>query len=253
MQHPNWEDLARADGPRADFAPEDLAPPITLRSAKVFLVGFNFGSHATELGREQPAYPSIFAKYPESLVGAHDPIALPHHSLSVQNDWEVELVTVIGTAGRHIPIADAPRHIAGYCVGNDTGVRDWQFRNRPPLMGKAWEAMTPIGPWLTTDSGPVDAMRLTTDVDGERVQDGLGADMIFDPATVISYLSTVITLQPGDMIFLGTPPGIALGQEPAPWLHPGQTLTTAISGLGELRNLCVESPAPATSDWTIHG
>lgn len=136
LQHPNWEDLARADGPRADFAPEDLAPPITLRSAKVFLVGFNFGSHATELGREQPAYPSIFAKYPESLVGAHDPIALPHHSLSVQNDWEVELVTVIGTAGRHIPIADAPRHIAGYCVGNDTGVRDWQFRNRPPLMGK---------------------------------------------------------------------------------------------------------------------
>ncbi|QBJ97745.1 FAA hydrolase family protein [Rhodococcus sp. ABRD24] len=246
-----WETLARADGEAISFEPTDLAPVVTLSSAKIFLVGFNFGSHAAELGRAQPEFPSIFAKYPESLIGANDQIMLPHSSLSVSNDWEVELVAIIGTAGRHIPVDRAEDHIAGYCVGNDTGVRDWQFRNRPPLMGKIWESMTPIGPWLTTDAGPVQEMRLTTDVDGVRVQDGTGADMIFSPATVVSYISTVIALQPGDMIFLGTPPGIAMGQDPEPWLRPGQVLTTTISGLGELRNECVESLAPTTTDWTV--
>ncbi|AHH19916.1 fumarylacetoacetate hydrolase family protein [Nocardia nova SH22a] len=246
-----WKTLACADGDTIGFGSADLAPVVTLPSAKIFLVGFNFASHAAELGRAQPDFPSIFAKYPESLIGANDPISLPHSSLSVSNDWEVELVAVIGKAGRHIPVDRADNHIAGYCVGNDTGVRDWQFRNRPPLMGKIWEAMTPVGPWLTTDVTSIPELRLTTDVDGVRVQDGIGADMIFSPATVVSYISTAITLRPGDMIFLGTPPGIAMGQTPEPWLRPGQVLTTSISGLGELRNTCVEAPAPTTTDWTV--
>jgi acylpyruvate hydrolase len=207
--------------------------------SKVLCIGLNYRSHAAEMGVEPPQYPGIWAKFTRSLIGARDVIRLPRSS--EQCDFEVELTIVIGREARDVSDVEARAAIAGYTVANDISVRDWQFRTREALQGKAWEAMTPIGPVLVTPDEIDHArdLRVECFVDGERMQDGRTSDLIFDPGFLVSYISTFITLEPGDLILTGTPSGVGFKRNPPQFLKDGQTVLTRIEGIGELVNRCV--------------
>lgn len=238
LDRPGWaERAAEATGPRHDVAGLDYAPVVP-RPGKIFCVGLNYRSHITEMGREIPRYPTLFAKFPAVLIGAHDDIVLPAVSEAV--DWEGELAVVVGARARNVPVADADRHIAGYAVLNDVTARDWQYRTKEWLQGKNFEATTPFGPYLVTaDEAGDQPRRLSTEVDDETMQQADTGDLVFDPAHLISYLSTIITLEPGDVIATGTPGGVGHARTPARYLADGNVLTTSIEGLGECRNRCV--------------
>ncbi len=207
--------------------------------AKVLCIGLNYRSHAAEMGVELPKFPGMWAKFARSLIGPADPIRLP--AASRQCDFEVELGIVIGRSVRGASATEARAAIAGYTVCNDVSVRDWQFRTREALQGKAWEAMTPVGPVLVTPDEIDHArdLRLECYVDGERMQDGRTSDLIFDPAYLVSYISTFVTLEPGDLILTGTPSGVGFKRTPPRFLVPGSEVVTRIEGIGELRNRCV--------------
>lgn len=197
------------------------------------------------MGREVPAHPTFFAKFPNSLIGAHDPIQLPRVSTSV--DWEVELGVVIGSPARHVSRDDALDHVAGYTVVNDISVRDYQRRTLQFLQGKTFEATTPVGPWLvTSDELPAGGAGLPVqcEVDGEVMQASTTSDLLFDVATLVSYFSEIATLEPGDLIATGTPDGVGAGRTPPVFLRDGQVVRTTIEGVGELVNRC-EGPPPA--------
>jgi acylpyruvate hydrolase len=231
-----WQDrAAAADGPRHDVATLDYAPLVPTPE-KIVCVGLNYRSHILETGREPPAYPTLFAKYSRALVGARDDIVLPVVSDSV--DWEVELAVVIGAPARHVSVEEAPAAIAGYAVLNDVSVRDRQYRTLQWLQGKTFESSTPLGPWLVTFDDPAPTFEVSCEVDGEEVQKGHTSDLVFDPATLVSYISDVITLVPGDVIATGTPGGVGMARTPPRYLADGNVLVTRIEGLGECRNVC---------------
>lgn len=205
---------------------------------KVFCIGLNYRNHILETGQELPAYPTVFTKFARSLTGPTDPIGLPPEDHRL--DWEGELAIVIGTAGRRISEEDAAGHIAGYAVSNDVSMRGWQGRTTEWMQGKAWEASTPVGPFLVSaDEFPAGA-KIRTTVNGEVVQEDSTSDLVFGPAALVSYLSTMVTLVPGDLILTGTPAGVALGRRNEagrhPWLAVGDFLETEIDGLGAQRN-----------------
>jgi len=243
-----WEELrAWAEGVRLSggdpLAPERLGPPVP-RPRKVFGVGLNYRDHAAEAGLETPARPMIFTKFPSCLSGPRDPIPLT----SDRVDWEVELVVAIGRGGRDIPEARAGEHVAGYCVGQDISARRQQFADSPPQfsLGKSADGYGPIGPALVSlDAfGDPDDLGLTCDVAGERVQDGRTRDMIFPVPELVAFLSRFLTLEPGDLIFTGTPGGVGSVRRPRRYLAPGDEVRSAIEGIeGELRNLCVAAEA----------
>jgi len=220
----------------------DLAPVVP-RPAKVFCLGLNYRAHILEMGHELPDHPTVFSKYAIALVGAHDDIWLPAESSAV--DWEAELGIVIGRAVRRASAAEARDAIAGYTVVNDVSMRDWQYRTAQWDAGKTWEHATPVGPWLVTPDEVDHAtdLQVTCDVDGERMQDGSTADLLFDPVETVRYLSTICTLEPGDLISTGTPAGVGHGRTPPVYLRPGQVVRTAIEGIGALVNRCVPDPA----------
>ncbi len=204
---------------------------------KVVCVGLNYLSHIEEMGRPAPTYPTLFAKYSGALLAPHAPIAVP--PVSDQLDWEAELVVVVGRQARHVPASRALEYVAGYTVGNDVTVRDYQHRTREFLSGKTFEATTPIGPVLVTpDELPEGGLGLDIrcTVDGELRQSANTSDLLFTPADLIAYVSEIITLLPGDLIMTGTPGGVGAGRDPQVWLRPGQVLTTQIDGIGSLRN-----------------
>jgi acylpyruvate hydrolase len=237
LAQPDWRAIAAAaDGSAHERAGLDYAPVIP-RPGKIVCVGVNYGAHIAEMGRETPQFPTLFAKYPEALIGAYDEVVLPAASEAV--DWEAELAVVIGTRVRHADEAEAEAAIAGYTVLNDVTVRDWQYRTLQWLQGKTFEATTPIGPELVTPDEAGTGLELTCAVDGETVQSANTADLVFGPAATIAYVSTILTLQPGDVIALGTPGGVGHARKPPRYLQPGQVLTTAVSALGECRNTCV--------------
>ncbi|GER22729.1 5-oxopent-3-ene-1,2,5-tricarboxylate decarboxylase [Zafaria cholistanensis] len=215
--------------------------PLVPAPSKVFCIGLNYRNHIAETGNEIPRYPTVFTKFADSLTGARDPIEIPAEDHRI--DWEGELAIVIGEPGRRIAEADAPRHIAGYAVSNDVSMRGWQGRTTEWTQGKAWEAATPVGPYLVTPDEFPDGARITTRVNGEVVQEDSTTDLVFPPAALVSYLSTIVTLRPGDLILTGTPAGVALGRKDAdgryPWLKPGDVLETEIEGLGSQRNVFV--------------
>lgn len=249
LRLPDWRKAAQKSGPSVPLDMEQLAP-VVLTPRKILCVGRNFADHLKDSGLAKLKYPSLFAKFPHSLAAARGPIVLPHSSLATQGDWEVELAVVVGAAARNLDPADATSCIAGYTVANEGSVRDWQARSPTVTSGKIWEQMTPIGPWMTTsDEIDVGDLEMICEVDGVLMQRGRTSDMIFSPADVVSYVSCVITLDPGDVILLGTPSGTALGRDPAPWLRPGQVVRTAIAGLGDLVNTCVEGPPPPSRRW----
>jgi acylpyruvate hydrolase len=237
----DWRAAAEAaDGPVHERAGLDYAPVVP-RPGKIICVGVNYGNHIKEMGRETPQYPTLFAKFPEALIGAYDDVVLPAASAAV--DWEAELAVVIGTAVRHADERTAEAAIAGYAVLNDVTARDWQYRTLQWLQGKTFEATTPFGPELVTADEAGSGLDLACDVDGDRVQTANTGNLVFSPAALVSYISTVLTLRPGDVIATGTPGGVGHARKPERYLRPGSVVTTSITGLGECRNTCVAEKA----------
>lgn len=234
----DWEATAKAaNGATHALDGADLAAVVP-SPGKIICVGHNYRNHIKEMGREVPEFPTLFAKYAESLIGPNDDLALPQESDAV--DWEAELAVVIGKKGRRISEADASDHIAGYAVLNDVSMRDYQFRTIQWLQGKTWEKSTPFGPALVTKdefrAGPL----MTSEVDGEVQQQTPTGDLVFTPEYLVSYISTIITLNPGDVIATGTPGGVGHAQDPKRYLQEGQILVTTIEGLGQLKNRVVK-------------
>jgi acylpyruvate hydrolase len=214
----------------------DYAPLIT-NPDKIVCVGLNYRNHILEMGRELPEHPTLFAKFRSTLIGANDEIVLP--AVSDQIDWEAELAVIIGQRARHVSEADAPGHIAGYAVLNDVSARDYQNRTLQWLQGKTFEHSTPLGPWLvTSDESPGPARELACEVDGETMQKSDTADLVFSPAALVSYISSIVTLEPGDVIATGTPGGVGHARKPPRYLAEGETVVTRIAGLGACRNVC---------------
>ena len=231
------EAAATADGARHDVDTVDLAPVVP-NPGKIVCVGLNYRNHILEMGRELPEHPTLFAKYPEALIGPRDEIQLPPESDQV--DWEGELAVVIGKRVRRASAEEAKAAIAGYSVLNDVTMRDYQSRTLQWLQGTTWENTTPFGPVLVTeDEIPADAQLVTT-LDGEEVQRTPIDDLVFDAAALVRYISTIVTLQPGDVIATGTPGGVGHARKPARYLAPGQKLTTSVDGIGELVNVAVQ-------------
>ncbi|HEX3648601.1 MAG TPA: fumarylacetoacetate hydrolase family protein [Pseudonocardiaceae bacterium] len=243
LDRPDWRDAATVDGPTRPLDSVRLAPVVP-RPAKIICVGLNYAKHIAEMGRGRPDYPTLFAKYALSLIGPYDPIVAP--SVSTKLDWEVELGVVIGAPTRHVSPEDALAGVAGWTVFNDVSVRDWQNRTTQFLAGKTFESTTPVGPTLVTrDEISPDGRGLTVrcTVDDEVMQESNTDDLLFSAADIVSYLSQIVTLEPGDVIATGTPAGVAAGRQPAPWLRPGQTVVTEVEGVGVLRNTCVAEDA----------
>mgnify|MGYP001189011456 FL=1 len=201
---------------------------------KFICIGLNYADHAEETGAEIPKEPIIFSKWTSAIVGPNDDVEIPRDS--VKTDWEVELGVVIGTGGRYISEADAMSHVAGYCVINDVSEREFQIeRGGTWDKGKGCDTFGPTGPWLVTADEIPDPHQLDLwlEVDGKRYQNGNTRTMIFRVPEIISYLSRFMSLQPGDIISTGTPPGVGLGQKPPVYLKAGQVMRLGIEGLGE--------------------
>jgi 2,4-didehydro-3-deoxy-L-rhamnonate hydrolase len=224
---------ATPDGP---IAGADLRAPVP-SPRNCFAIGLNYRKHAAEAGMELPPAPLVFTKFPSCLVG-------PHHTITVVGehiDYEAELVVVIGKGGRNIAAADAWNHIAGLTAGQDVSDRQLQFAAKPPHfdLGKSRDTFGPIGPMVvSTDSvANPDDVTITCTVNGERRQHDSSKNMIFDVPYLIEYLSSILTLSPGDLIFTGTPEGV--GATTSRFLAPGDVVETQIEGIGSLRNVCV--------------
>jgi acylpyruvate hydrolase len=190
------------------------------------------------MGRELPSHPTLFAKYALALTGARDPIPIPAESQQV--DWEAELAVIVGRPARRVAAADALDFIAGYAVLNDVSMRDYQFRTIQWLQGKTWEKSTPFGPALVTKEEFTPGPLMTSAVDGEVQQSTPTSDLVFSPEFLVSYISTIITLNPGDVIATGTPGGVGHAQDPKRYLQEGQIVVTTIEGLGQLTNRVIK-------------
>ena len=215
--------------------------PCVGQIGKFICIGLNYADHAAETGAEIPKEPVVFSKWTSAICGPNDDVELPRGS--AKTDWEVELGVVIGKGGKYIETADALSHVAGYCIVNDISEREWQMeRGGTWDKGKGCDTFGPIGPWLVTpdEAGDVAGLRMWLEVDGHRYQDGSTATMIFGVAEIISYLSRFLSLQPGDVISTGTPPGVGLGQKPPVYLRGGEVMRLGIAGLGEQRQRVVK-------------
>ncbi|QGN57398.1 fumarylacetoacetate hydrolase family protein [Nostocoides sp. HKS02] len=227
-----WRDLA-AD-PGAELSGATPVNPLP-RPGKVICAGLNYAEHITEMGRDLPSHPTLFAKFADTLTGPHDAI---HAPAAVELDWEAELAVVVGTELRGATEDDARRSIAGYTIANDISVRDWQRRTLQWLQGKAWDATTPIGPVVVTpdELDPEAGVEVTCEVNGATVQRGNTRTLVFGAATLLAYISQFTTLRAGDLVLTGTPGGVGMGMEPPRFLADGDVVRTAIAGIGALEN-----------------
>ncbi len=225
---------------RAAVAQADFAPVVTDPS-KIVCVGLNYADHIKETGNQTPEYPTLFAKFPDTLTGAFDDIAVPAADHRV--DWEVELVIVIGAGGRNIPAERAAEAIAGYTVANDISMRGYQGRTTEWLQGKIWDRTTPVGPFVVSADEVAADARIYATVNGQTVQQDTIDTQVFSQAELVAYISTITELRPGDLILTGTPAGVAVGrrneQGRHPWLVAGDEITAGIEGIGEQRNRLV--------------
>ncbi|MEO6079899.1 MAG: fumarylacetoacetate hydrolase family protein [Steroidobacteraceae bacterium] len=200
---------------------------------KFLCIGLNFADHAAEAGMTVPPEPVIFTKATSAITGPDDEVIIPRGS--TKTDWEVELGIVIGAPTKYVSEEDAPRHIAGYCVINDVSEREFQLERHGTWdKGKGCDTFGPIGPWLVTADEIADPhnLRMWLEVNGRRFQNGSTATMVYRPAFLVSYLSRFMSLQPGDVISTGTPPGVGMGQKPPLFLKPGDRMELGIEGLG---------------------
>ena len=233
---PDGLDKLRAVDP-ASLPKVDSTPrmgPCVGDIGKFMCIGLNYSDHAAETGGEVPSEPILFMKANSAISGPNDNVIIPRESK--QTDWEVELGFVIGKPGKYISEADAMSHVAGYCVVNDVSERDFQIRLQGQwTKGKSCDTFGPVGPWLVTADEVADpqALALWTEVNGHRYQDGNTNTMVYGVQFLVSYLSKFMTLQTGDVVATGTPPGVGMGQNPRVFLKPGDVMRLGIEGLGE--------------------
>ena len=230
------------------FALPELAPGFRYGACvgqvpKFLCVGLNYADHAAETGAALPTEPVLFMKGVNAICGANDDVQIPR--TSVKTDWEVELGVVIGTPAKYVAHSDAMAHVAGYCVVHDVSERAFQMERQGQwVKGKSHDSFGPIGPWLVTADAVPDpqALDLWLEVDGHRYQDGNTRTMVFGVAALVAYISQFMTLQTGDIISTGTPPGVGLGQKPVPiYLRAGQQVRLGITGLGEQHQRLVQA------------
>ncbi len=235
--------LAAIDPATLPLVPEGARlGPCVARPGKFLCIGLNYADHARETGKEPPSEPVLFMKAVSAFSGPNDPVEIPQGSQ--KTDWEVELGVVVGLRAKYVSEADALSHVAGYCVVNDVSERAFQSeRGGQWTKGKSHDTFGPTGPWLVTrDEVPnPQALSLWLDVDGTRRQTGSTSTMIFGVATIISYVSRFMTLEPGDVIATGTPPGVGMGLKPPMFLRPGQVITLGVEGLGSQRQDTIEA------------
>jgi 2-keto-4-pentenoate hydratase/2-oxohepta-3-ene-1,7-dioic acid hydratase in catechol pathway len=212
------------------------------RPGKVLAIGLNYRDHAEESGQAIPQRPVVFAKMPTCITGPGQPIYVPRVSRAV--DWEAELCFVIGKRARYVASAEAMQYVAGYCAGNDVSVRDWQFHSPTWMMGKGFDSHGPLGPWLVTPD-EVDAGNLSVRcyVNGALKQESNTSQLIFGVGEIVEYLSAGFTLEPGDVVFTGTPAGVGGARKPPEFLKAGDVVRVEIDGLGVLENPVVAEPA----------
>lgn len=210
---------------------------------KFLCIGLNYADHAAESNMPVPSEPVIFSKFTSAICGPNDDVEIPRGS--TKTDWEVELGVVIGKGGRYIDESNAMDHVAGYCVINDVSEREWQLeRGGTWDKGKGFDTFGPIGPWLVTRDEVTDPhqLNLWLEVDGHRYQDGNTRTLVFQIPALVAYLSRCMSLQPGDIISTGTPPGVGLGVKPNPvFLRAGQKMRLGIDGLGEQQQTTVQA------------
>jgi 2-keto-4-pentenoate hydratase/2-oxohepta-3-ene-1,7-dioic acid hydratase in catechol pathway len=233
--------LAALDPNSLPMAPQGvrLGAPVA-RVWNFIAVGLNFSDHAAETGSPIPTEPILFNKLGNCIVGPNDDVMLPRNAQKL--DYEVEIAFVIGSRARYVEEKDAARYIAGYTICNDVSERHFQVERKGQWMkGKCFETSGPLGPWLVTPDEIADVTKLamTTDINGDRRQDGSTANMIFNCNYLLSYISQFMVLEPGDVVTTGTPAGVALGMKPPVWLKPGDEIRMAIDGLGEQRQRVV--------------
>jgi acylpyruvate hydrolase len=239
LADPSWQRVAAAATEPIDPGPQADHAPVVPNPGKIICVGLNYRSHIQEMGREIPVFPALFAKFADALIGPGDRIDLAPESESV--DWEAELAVVIGRPVRRATADEAAAAIAGFAVLNDVTMRDWQYRTPEWLQGKTFEHTTPFGPVLVTPDELPGGVRPTVDisctVDGDTVQKANTADLVFDPVALIGYISTILTLRPGDVIATGTTGGVGHARRPPRYLHDGSRVITEIGGIGRLDNV----------------
>lgn len=230
---PGWRavvDAGTAAGERVPVEAATFAPVVT-SPRKVLCVGHNYRAHIAEVGAQVPSDPTYFPKWADGLLAHGAPLVLP--PVSDQVDWEAELAVVV----------DADGGVAGYTIANDVSVRDYQKRTSQWLPGKAFDALTPLGPWLVTaDAWDPAGQTVRCLVDGEVVQEGDPSDVVFDAPTLLADIATFTRLRAGDVVLTGTPSGVGMARTPPRWLEPGQELVTEISGIGRLVNPVVRTP-----------
>jgi 5-carboxymethyl-2-hydroxymuconate isomerase len=232
--------LRTLDPTQLPAAPADVRlGSCVAKPGKFVCIGLNYADHAAESGLPIPDEPVVFMKATSALSGPNDPILKPRGS--TQLDWEVELAFVVGAHCSYVTEAEAAQAIAGYCVCNDVSERAFQMQSSQWDKGKGCDSFGPLGPWLVTpDELPgVDDLHMWLEVNGKRFQDGSTKTMIFRPAFILAYLSRFMSLQPGDVVTTGTPPGVGLGQKPQLWLDVGDRVSLGIQGLGEQRQVVV--------------
>ncbi|KJV10347.1 2-hydroxyhepta-2,4-diene-1,7-dioate isomerase [Elstera litoralis] len=211
-------------------------------TGKFICIGLNYSDHAAETGASVPTEPVIFMKATSAIQGPNDPVEIPRGS--EKTDWEVELGVIIGKTAKYVSEADALDHVAGYCVINDLSERAFQIERQGQwTKGKSCDTFGPLGPWLVTKDEVPDPQNLDMwlEVNGHRYQNGSTRTMVYGVAFVVSYLSQFMSLQPGDVISTGTPPGVGLGQKPPVYLKVGDRMELGIQGLGQQAQVCVSS------------
>jgi 2-keto-4-pentenoate hydratase/2-oxohepta-3-ene-1,7-dioic acid hydratase in catechol pathway len=236
-------------GSRLPMSAVTLRAPIPRPARNVFCIGRNYRAHAKELsttvfrdvGETEMAWPIVFSKVPESVVGPHDDVKLPGRTITDQIDYECELGVIIGKGGANIPRSRAMDHVFGYTVINDVSARDVQVRHGQWLLGKSFDTFCPMGPCVVT-SDELDGRktRVRGWVNGELRQDGLTSDMIFDIESIIENISRGITLRTGDVIATGTPSGVGMGFKPPKWLKAGDVVRAEVDGIGAIENRFVQ-------------
>jgi 2-keto-4-pentenoate hydratase/2-oxohepta-3-ene-1,7-dioic acid hydratase in catechol pathway len=238
---PGLARAARMSASRRPLAHVRLLAPVP-RPPAFLGIARNYGDHIREVGGERPEAQTWFTKLSSCVVGPGEPIEVPRASTMV--DYEGELGVVIGTRCRHVPEARALDVVAGYTVVNDVSVRDWQRRTPTMTVGKSFDTHGPMGPWVVTADEVPDpqALRVRTWVDGDLRQDGTTSDMVFTCAEMIAHLTEAMTLEPGTVLATGTPAGVGAASDPPRWLVPGDVVTVAVDGVGELTNPVVREP-----------
>lgn len=231
--------LSSAAGASYDLADVKVLAPIP-RPPKFICVGLNYRDHARETGMEIPTVPTIFNKFTNVVIGPGAPIVLPQ--VSKRPDYEAEFAFVIGTGGRNISAANAMDHVFGYTIVNDVSARDYQMVTSQWLMGKTFDTFAPMGPWIVTRDEIADphALDISLEIGGEVLQRSNTRELVFGVPALVEYISSVVTLEPGDVVATGTPAGVGFARKPARYLRAGDEVVIRIQGIGELRNPVID-------------